>query len=329
MNNKLVTGSVTTLGTFAVLATSTTNTTTTNATTQILFLSDTGGLIDLDGKAALLLFSGKFGPGTSVTTSAEISTYGGASTGLGTETIKHAEFSPDGTQVVYDSRSPSGNGIVVANSDGTSPTVIFSATALPSGTLGLCRSPSFSTDGKTIVFIYNITGTDQIYTVNVDGTSPTQLTTTLTSSSTIDNPFYTKAGNIRFISTKNSVITYNLMGSDGSNLTTTTTFGPSVTSWRNYSPDGTKIAYVAQASGKYEVFIMNSDGSDVTQLTKLSAYAINNVRFSADSTKVIFDVATTSTAVHQLDQINIDGTSLVTLTVTTGTTVNNYLADTH
>lgn len=300
-NNKLVTGSVTTLGTFAVLATNTTNTTTTNATTKLLYLSDSGGLIDVDGKAALLLYSGTFGPGTTVTTTAEISTYGGASTGLGTETIKHAEFSPDGTQVVYESRSPSGNAIVVANSDGTSPTVIFTATALSSGTLGLCRAPSFSTDGKTIVFIYNITGTDQIYTVNVDGTSPTQLTTTLTSSSTIDNPFYTKAGNIRFVSTKSGVTTYNLMGPDGSNLTTTTTFGPSVTSWRNYSPDGTKIAYVAQSSGKYEVFLMNSDGSNATQLTKLSAYAIGSVRFSADSAKVIFDVATSSTALHQLD----------------------------
>lgn len=245
--NKVVKGTVSSLGTFAILATSGGGGTVTPPTT-LLWLSDTGGLVDIDSKRALLLFVGTLGSNSSV----ELTTYGSPSTQLGTETIKHAAFSPDGTQVIFDSRSPQGNQLVLSKTDGTGVTIVLTGALLPDSTLSTPRSPSFSLDGTKIVFVYNAGGTDQIYTVKTDGTGLTKLTS-LTGTATVDNPAFTKAGNIRFTTTSGSTTTYNLMGADGKNLTTYSTFQPLVAPWYTYSPDGKYITYIAQSSGKYDV----------------------------------------------------------------------------
>ena len=42
--------------------------------------------------------------------------------------------------------------------------------------IGSCNSPSFSPDGKRVAFLYNVTGTPQVWTVPSQGGWPTQVT---------------------------------------------------------------------------------------------------------------------------------------------------------
>ena len=59
----------------------------------------------------------------------------------------------------------------------------------------------------------------------------------------------------------------------------------------DWSPDGTKIAYQADASSsaqdKPEVFVMNADGSGATQLTRNSVLD-ENPDWSPDGTRIAF-----------------------------------------
>ena len=114
------------------------------------------------------------------------------------ETITHAAFSPDGKSLVFDDQSTNGNLLLLAQTNGSAVTVSTGGRLLVHGNAAIFpRVPSFSPDGTKIIFLYNQTGSDQIYTIKPDGTGQTQITTTL--SGAIDNPAFTKAGNIRFI----------------------------------------------------------------------------------------------------------------------------------
>ena len=323
-NNKVVMGTTSTLGTFAILSTVGGGTGGVSKPTNLLFLSDTGGNTSINGGVALNLFGETLGSATA--TQFSVSGASGGVSGQTGETIGHAAFSPDGKSLVFDDQSTNGNLLVLALTDGTSVTALLTGGSSTTGTLQLPHAPSFSPDGTKIIFLYNQTGSDQIFTIKPDATALTQLTTTL--SGTIDNPAYTKAGNIRFISrTSSGTIQYNLMNADGSGLTTTSTFSPAVAPWYTYSPDGTKIVFTAQASTGTDVFTMNADGSNTTQITKLGAKAMGSPRFSADSTKILFDASTGATPLRTLYSINLDGTGLQAVSVATGNTVNNYLQD--
>ena len=67
-----------------------------------------------------------------------------------------SDWSPDGTRIVYDSESGSGYDIVVANADGTDPTVIGSG-----------QDPAWSPDGSRIAYAG---AGGSIWVMNTDGT---------------------------------------------------------------------------------------------------------------------------------------------------------------
>ena len=87
-------------------------------------------------------------------------------------------FSPDGTKIVFAGHTwGSGMDIYVMNADGTNPVNLTNETDYYTED----RLPMFSPDGSKIVFtkvIYGETTTANIYTMNLDGSSPTQVTTT-------------------------------------------------------------------------------------------------------------------------------------------------------
>ena len=320
INNKVVSGTATSLGVYAVLA-STIVATSTGGTgsaraTELVFLS-TSGL-----STAGMLYATSVGSSSAL----PISTTGGQ----GSEIIGRASLSPDVKSLVYDTQSTVGNLLVVATPDGSSIKQILIGGLQPDNEAAVPRAPSYSSDGKTIVFIYSLTGSDQIYTIKPDGTGLTQITKNFTGFN-VTNPAFTKSGQIRFTSTATATGTtaqYNLVNADGTGLTSTTTFGPTVQPWYTYSPDGTKIVYVAQASNKYDVFTINADGSSPTQITKLAAPSIDTARFSADGTQIIFSATTTGNSINSLYTIKTDGTGQQSLTTPiTGT--NLTLLDAH
>ncbi|MGH7517151.1 MAG: TolB family protein [Gemmatimonadales bacterium] len=54
-----------------------------------------------------------------------------------------------------------------------------------------------------------------------------------------------------------------------------------------YSPDGRRIAFVSDRSGRFEVWLMNADGSDQRQLTTVGAGG-HFLRWTSDGSAIVF-----------------------------------------
>jgi Tol biopolymer transport system component len=178
-----------------------------------------------------------------------------------------ARFSPDGKQIVFDSNRDGGvYEIFVMNVDGSDTTQL---TFPP--TLG--RYPSWSTDGKQIIFRHGI----DIYVMNADGSgSPTQLTNEVAPSFAQMANFSPNGQYIAFMSFREGYCSVFLMNSDGSGQTNLTPKDPANASilWCSRAPawsaDGREIYFMSfrpSTGGQNQVFVMNTDGSNVQQLT--------------------------------------------------------------
>jgi Tol biopolymer transport system component/DNA-binding winged helix-turn-helix (wHTH) protein len=56
-----------------------------------------------------------------------------------------------------------------------------------------------------------------------------------------------------------------------------------------YSPDGKRIVFISQRTGRDEVWVCNDDGSGVVQLTSLGAAITGGPRWSPDGARIVFD----------------------------------------
>jgi dipeptidyl aminopeptidase/acylaminoacyl peptidase len=160
--------------------------------------------------------------------------------------------------------------ILVANTDGSDPVNLTNE--LLEGTPSAERDPSFSPDGKLIVFSSNShpasnTG-DDIWLMNADGTNKRNLTPFANSQL---NPVFTPDGK-RIVFESNSGGTtagdIYVMNLDGSGLTNLTPAAESEDQAPVVSPDGSKIAFERNlAPGNDDIYVMRIDGSDLTNLT--------------------------------------------------------------
>jgi Tol biopolymer transport system component len=160
---------------------------------------------------------------------------------------------------------------------------------------GVCVGSNCTQNGK-IAFVRN----NDIYTVNQDGTSLTNIT----NSATIDSigNWSPDGSKMIFGTDRDGNIEIYRMNADGSSPVRLTNNAASDFS-PYYSPDGASIIFISTRDGNNEIYKMNADGTDQVRLTNDTVQQ-NVPEFSPDGQKIIFVVVS-----NQLWVMNADGTN--------------------
>ncbi|MDQ3668550.1 MAG: hypothetical protein M3410_18650 [Acidobacteriota bacterium] len=160
-----------------------------------------------------------------------------------------------------------------------------------------------------------------LWTMNPDGSSPTQLTNESMRGPTLpsyvpvydDGPKWSPDGTkIAFFSNRNYTFALYTMNADGSNVQFVTDKVPSLSS-PAWSPDGTKIAFsggtpitIGPNQPFTDVYLINVDGSGLTKLTSDSGLN-GSPSWSPDGRQIAF--SSNRNGVHKIYVMNADGSN--------------------
>ena len=168
------------------------------------------------------------------------------------------QWSPDGTQILFNSDRNGTQDIFVMNGDGANEVLVY-------GTPALEFDPAWCpTSNPRGVFMSDAAGDFDIYSI-ADYANPTGVRLT-------DNPLFDGHPSCgqdvivyqSVVETGNTdVFSMNLDGSNKTNLTD----APGFQGFASISPDGTRIAYVDSSSGNGEIILANVDGTNPVNLT--------------------------------------------------------------
>jgi Tol biopolymer transport system component len=180
------------------------------------------------------------------------------------------DWSPDGSQLVYNTWGDFETGLILVNADGSGRQRF----------LDFDHEPAWSPDGSQIAVVSARSGNFEIYVVEVDGSGSTRIT----DNAALDNtPTWSPDGSqIAFYSLVDGNSEIYVVSADGTGLTRLTEtdrdeYNPS------WSPDGTKIAFNTDR----DIYLMNTDGMDVVQLTDSSSLDIEP-EWSPDGNHIAF-----------------------------------------
>ena len=235
----------------------------------------------------------------------------------------HPTWSPDGKRIAFHSNRTGRNEIYVMNADGSDVRqVTFDGGISPdwgppvrqdgSPVPPITSAAEITQIRDPIVFTSNRDGTEEIYMMSADGSSPVNLTRNPGRDS---SPSWSPdGGKITFLGHRDGNGEIYIMNADGSNQIrlTYTSENENTPSW---SPDGNTIAFLSRRDGNREIYVMNTDGSNQVRLT-------DNTRddwmssWSPDGSKIAF----TSTLDRNMEVyvMNADGTNQVRLTNSPG-----------
>lgn len=206
-----------------------------------------------------------------------------------------AEYSPDGTKIVYRQVVSGVDQVMVANADGSNPQQLTSGS-------DFSFTPSWSPDGTKIVYIHEVSTVQHIYRMDADGNNKTQLT----NSGEYFDPEYSPDGTkiIALLDASDDEVV--VMNADGTNIVNLT--NNSVDDFKaNWSPNGSKITYASTVSGERQIFTMSADGSDKTQLTNVGFGGYHKPVYSPDGTKIAFIDTLAPSPIYTM---NADGSAI-------------------
>ena len=215
--------------------------------------------------------------------------------------------------------------IYIMNADGSG------LTQLTNGA-GSDLRPSWSPDGRRIVFQSDRDGDPDIYIINADGSGLTQLTHNVRldflygwlpdGQSSMFSSIYSNMDEVRFV-----------MNADGSGMTRLLPSLPYNVEFDFYhsfpilSPDGRHVertVLFADRDGDDEMYITDADGSDLMQLTVADTY-----RGARDEDPIVFSTTTyDADGDDEIYLMNRDGSGLVQLTDNTSRDFAPHLAPT-
>ncbi len=126
------------------------------------------------------------------------------------------------------------------------------------------RSPTFSADGKRVLYSFAENGRQQIFSVNLQAKDRK----TIIDSNGINNwPHLSSDGKLLvFSSTRDGNFEIYVARADGSDVRRLTDARSQEIRPR-FSPDGRRIVFTSNRDGNYEIYVINSDGSDIQRIT--------------------------------------------------------------
>lgn len=174
------------------------------------------------------------------------------------------------------------------------PTLVLPVVAEPAG-------------GKPIAFQSERDGSPQIYTMNLDGSSPKRLTFTGANYSPAWSPDGTK---IAFYSIRGETASLYMMNADGTGerMVFDNAFISGLPSW---SPDGSRLAFTSRRDGNLEIYLVNLDGSGVVNFSSHPADDYEP-HWSPDSQLIAFVSNRLEKA--QIYATSLDGSQMAMLT---------------
>jgi Tol biopolymer transport system component len=147
--------------------------------------------------------------------------------------------------------------------------------------------PSYSADGKSIVFCSTRSNGFQIWAMTQNGNDLRQLTNVGFAWFPSYSPDGTKIAFSGQAGTDPNDEVF-VMNADGSGLTALTALATGNNEWPRWSPDGQKIAFVSDRTGLEQVYTMNADGTDQTELTFQPVEHDQLADWSPDGSKIVY-----------------------------------------
>jgi Tol biopolymer transport system component len=235
------------------------------------------------------------------------------------------DWSPDGSQIVYNGQSAAGSGIIVIAADGSG-----ARNLTPKGEQG---QPAFSPDGRRIVFESDVSD-NGVFLMNTDGSNRRRLTRSAFRQPDggpccdTDPNFSPDGKTITFVRIKkpDELQALFAMDADGTHLRRLTPYSDDVAIKHAWAPDGSRIVITTNANPapgeSSNILTIKPDGSDRRSLTTFKDGRRAFVgSYSPDGTKIVMRLEDGDR--FSLATIPSDGGTITKLT--TGTTKPRFI----
>jgi Tol biopolymer transport system component len=197
----------------------------------------------------------------------------------------HASWSPDGRSVAFEAQIEQGDNFDIYVID-----LATGATRRLTADPALDWAPSWSPDGRTIGFTSRRTGTDQLYDIDADGTTP-ERAVAAGSGSSVRLAWSPDGSRIAFGSDRAGDADVYVAQPDGAKVVALTE--NTAADWDPaWSPDGTRIVFLSYRDGPADLYTMDADGTHQIRLTRDPAMEdTGGFEWSPDGASIVHSAA--------------------------------------
>jgi len=169
-------------------------------------------------------------------------------------------FSPDGTQIAFNTNRDDNNDIWVVNVDGTNLRRLTNHPMIDT-------SPTWSPNGRQVAFVSDRTGSPQVYVVGADGTGLRRLTY----ETYCDRPTWSPAPYNEIAYSSRTGPGHDIKVLDlATNEVRQLTFGLGSNESPSYSPNGRHVAFTStRGSGLKQIYTIGRDGKGLRRITSV------------------------------------------------------------